>query len=866
MATGGNGNYTFTATNTLPPGLSLTPNGQLIGQPSSNASSPYTIDVKVTDSSSDIANQSYTLTIDPALTLTPASNASLPQGIVGEAYPTTTFTAGGGNNGPYTLAISPFSNLPPGLMFAVATGVLSGTPTMAGGFNFTITASDGTGATINQGYFIDVNPALSLPPATLPSAMVGVPYNQVIMATGGSGPYNFAATNTLPPGLSLTPNGQFIGQPSSNANSPYTIDVQVTDSLAETANQSYTLSIIPAITITPSNQNLGQGTIGNTYPSTTFTAGGGAGGPYTLALAPFSNLPPGMMFNASPGAGTGVLSGMPTAIGGFNFTITATDSSGATNNQGYFLNINPAPSLPASVPSGTVGNFYLAPIMTNGGNGNNTYSETGPLPKGVTFNKTVGLLVGTPTSTIGSPFHITVKVTTSNGATASQAYTLVINPALAVSPASLPAGRVGAAYPSTAFTGTGGAVRPLHVHRIRCPGRLDPLSRRPAERYTDQPGLVPDHHHGSRQQRRHRQPELLADCQPRCSPTAIFTDNFNRANSTNLGSNWTTFIGQMGISGDMAAGQSGLVDLAQVNGVSLTNAAVSAVTNVGTTGERYAGVFARRNAAGDMYVAMLGVNSAANPAGSPTAALLFRFTPGLLGTVSGGWSFLTYTLLPSPPNTGSANLGLDVTGTGLGTTLHLYLNGTLTLTFVESETATIGVSNHPLNNPGGVGLLSVDAGTTYGNFIAGLPGSVPQAQELAGIPKSGAGVSSLTAAELAPIVTEAEARWEGAGLSPGQLAQVAGIAVCGDDCVAGLFGRVCAGDDLPGRDGGRLGLVRGPDAGPRQGIYVRGQSATGIAWQWRGRPCGPTDSCDARDGSRLGLAGHHGAGLHRPDG
>ena len=187
------------------------------------------------------------------------------------------------------------------------------------------------------------------------------------------------------------------------------------------------------------------------------------------------------------------------------------------------------------------------------------------------------------------------------------------------------------------------------------------------------------------------------------SASPNFTDTFHRANSTNLGSNWTTFIGQMGISGNMAAGQSGVVDLAQVNGISLTNAAVSAVTNVGTTGERYAGVFARRDAAGDMYVAMLGVNSAANPAGSPTAALLFRFTPGLAGTVSGGWSFLTFTLLPTPPNTGSANLGLDVTGTGLATTLHLYLNGTLTLTFVESQAAAIGVSHHPLNNRVGWG-------------------------------------------------------------------------------------------------------------------------------------------------------------------
>ena len=257
----------------------------------------------------------------------------------------------------------------------------------------------------------------------------------------------------------------------------------------------------------------------------------------------------------------------------------------------------------------------------------------------------------------------------------------------------------------------------------------------------------------------------------------------------------------MGISGNKAAGLTTpgvpyVVDLAQLNRMSLTNAADSALVNVGTTGERYAGVFARRDAAGDMYVAMLGVNTTGtphNPASTPTAALLFRFTPNLAGTTSGGWSFLVYTLLPTPPNTGSANLGLDVTGTDSATTLHLYLNGTLTLTFVESQAVAIGVSQHPLNNPGGVGLLSVDAGTTYGNFIAGRPGSVPQAQELAGSPLSGLGVSSLTAAELAPIVTAAEAQWETAGLSAAEVAQLQGLRFVITSLSPGLLGEYVPG-------------------------------------------------------------------------
>jgi hypothetical protein len=119
-----------------------------------------------------------------------------------------------------------------------------------------------------------------------------------------------------------------------------------------------------------------------------------------------------------------------------------------------------------------------------------------------------------------------------------------------------------------------------------------------------------------------------------------------------------------------------------------------------------------------MYVGLLGVDSPDNPPGSPTAALLFRFTPGLPGTTNGGWSLLNFALLPTPPNTGSADLRLEVTGTGPQTTLGLYLNGTLTVSFTESQAALSGVSNHPLNGPGGVGMLSIDAGTSYSNFFA----------------------------------------------------------------------------------------------------------------------------------------------------
>ena len=408
---------------------------------------------------------------------------------------------------------------------------------------------------------------------------------------------------------------------------------------------------------------------------------GGSGSGYTFSTV--SNLD-GLTLNSA-----GVLSGNPTASGLFPITITATDSNNATGSQTNTLVINPAivvsPTSVTGLAIGTAGKPYNQTISASGGAGGSyTFNTTSNLD-GLTLSSG-GLLSGTPTS--AGSFAITVTATDSNNGTGSRNYSLTVNPA---APTGL-TGLAGNGQISLNWNASAGAAT-YDVYRGTTSGGESPTPIATGVVGTSftNTGLTVGTTYFYFVTAVNGALQSVHSNEASASPN--FTDTFHRANSTNLGSNWTTVIGQMGISGNMAAGlSSGVVDLAQVNGISLTNAAVSALTNVGTTGERYAGVFARRDAAGDMYVAMLGVNSAANPAGSPTAALLFRFTPGLAGTVSGGWSFLTLHFLPTPPNTGSANLGLDVTGTGLATTLHLYLNGTLTLTFVESQTATIGVS------------------------------------------------------------------------------------------------------------------------------------------------------------------------------
>ncbi len=90
------------------------------------------------------------------ITLAPTA---LPNGMLGTPY-NQTITATGGT-APYTFAVTS-GTLPPGLTLAT-NGTLSGKPTSAGSFSFTVTATDHGGATGSQTYSLVVPAPKSLP-------------------------------------------------------------------------------------------------------------------------------------------------------------------------------------------------------------------------------------------------------------------------------------------------------------------------------------------------------------------------------------------------------------------------------------------------------------------------------------------------------------------------------------------------------------------------------------------------------------------------------------------------------------------------------------------------------------------------------
>jgi large repetitive protein len=187
-------------------------------------------------------------------------------------------------------------------------------------------ASTGTGPyTGSTSYTLTADsPTISVAPTSVVAATVGTTYSQMITASGGTVPYGYAVTSgSLPAGLTLNSNGALSG--TATAGGTFNFTITATDSSTGigpyTGSRAYTL-VLSAPTITVSPATLPDGTYNSDY-SQTVTASGGTTA-YTFAVTSGS-LPPGLSLSS-----TGVLSGMPSAAGNYNFSITATDSSTGT--------------------------------------------------------------------------------------------------------------------------------------------------------------------------------------------------------------------------------------------------------------------------------------------------------------------------------------------------------------------------------------------------------------------------------------------------------------------------------------------------------------------------------------------------------
>lgn len=175
------------------------------------------------------------------LTITTAS--PLPEATVGTPYRISLGATGG--TGPYTWSWT--GQTPPGLTLASLTGEITGTPTQAGNWTFTVTVRDNAQRTASKGFVLAVteNPEITSE-SPLPDGAVGVTYRIALGAIKGAPPYAWSWSGVTPPGLSLSPTtGEITGTPSAAAT--YTFTVRVVDAASKAATKSLELRVLPRL-------------------------------------------------------------------------------------------------------------------------------------------------------------------------------------------------------------------------------------------------------------------------------------------------------------------------------------------------------------------------------------------------------------------------------------------------------------------------------------------------------------------------------------------------------------------------------------------------------------------------------------------
>ncbi|WP_158621251.1 fibronectin type III domain-containing protein [Dyella dinghuensis] len=357
-ATGGTAPYTYTETSgSLPPGMNFS-NGTFSGTPTEDGS--FDVTIKISDSVGLSTTKSYALDVPaPTFTFQP-----LPAPAVGVPYNQTIQVSGG--TLPYSNFAVSSGALPSGLTLS-SSGVLSGTPSAAGAFNFTVQMADSSTPTT---YFGAHNYTLTVATATVPGAPTGASATagnaQASVAftapasNGGATITGYTATSS-PGGLTGTCSTSpctVIGLTNGTA---YTFTVTATNSVGtgspSAASNSVTPSSVPSAPtgVSATSTTPAQATV-------TFAAANNNGSAitgYTVTSSPAG----GVDSNAGTTALSHVITGLTNGTA-YTFTVTATNADGTGPASSASNSVTPKATQTITFANPGTQNFGTTPTLT----------------------------------------------------------------------------------------------------------------------------------------------------------------------------------------------------------------------------------------------------------------------------------------------------------------------------------------------------------------------------------------------------------------------------------------------------------------------------------------------------------------------
>ena len=289
-------------------------------------------------------------------------------------------------------------NGPVGFTVAANTGgARSGTMTIAGQtFTVNQAAVNPSALTVTNG------PALA--PGT-----TGASYSATLTAAGGSPPYTWAISGSLPPGLTLnTATGTISG--TAGAAGTYGFTGTVTDSVGAHASQNFSITISSAVSgFAITNVSFASGVLGQAYQQPLTTSGGCTTpfSPQPVFSVSGGALPPGLIIQTNADFSRSI-TGTPTTAGTFNFTLTATDACTKSVSASFAITItSTATTLQMLVNPGSI-TFTVA---TGGANS--------PADQTIALTSTSGTLNYTATATTSSGGNWLILRNTGSGSTPS---------------------------------------------------------------------------------------------------------------------------------------------------------------------------------------------------------------------------------------------------------------------------------------------------------------------------------------------------------------------------------------------------------------------------------------------------------------